>query len=128
MEGWRAGWRAAPLTTTSRWASRLRLRAFNPCQRRPAAAAAGRSIVWPAASVRLTSLACRPLLLLLSPTHPATLVFVQITGAGDPTGRGIGYSLIRDVRHKVGVRAGGWVGSSPPPAQIPDTACGVCWW
>ena len=29
----------------------------------------------------------------------------QITGAGDPTGRGVGFSLIRDVRHKV--RKGG---------------------
>lgn len=33
--------------------------------------------------------------------------YLQMSGPADPTGRGFGYSFIRDIRHKVRRRRGG---------------------
>lgn len=40
---------------------------------------------------------------------------LQLAGAADPTGRGFGYSFVRDIRHKVG--AGFEFARRTPPAR-----------
>jgi hypothetical protein len=43
---------------------------------------------------------------------------LQLAGAADPTGRGFGYSFVRDIRHKVRCPAVSCFGLSPEPLVL----------